>query len=94
MVKKNVDKTISDIKDNIIAKKIVIGKKETLKNLKLGKLQKIFLVSNCPENLKEDIKYYAKLTKTNVVKLQYLNDEFGMLCKKQFSISVAGLLKV
>ena len=94
MVKKNVDKVISDIKDKIIAKKAVVGKKETLRNLKLGKLQKIFLASNCPDELKEDVMYYAKLTKTEVVKLQYPNDEFGILCKKQFSISAAGLLKV
>lgn len=94
MAKKKIDATISEIRDKITAKKILIGTKMTIKNLKLGKIQKIFLAANCPENIKEDIKYYGKLTKTDIVELEYPNDEFGTLCKKPFSISVAGLLKV
>ncbi|NQV09174.1 ribosomal L7Ae/L30e/S12e/Gadd45 family protein [Candidatus Woesearchaeota archaeon] len=94
MAKRKTDTIIDEIKDKIAEKKILIGTEETLKNLKLGKLQKIFLASNCEDGAKEDITHYGKLTKTEIVNLKYPNDEFGTLCKKPFSISVAGLLKV
>ena len=73
--------------------KAVIGTKEVVKNLRLGKLSKVFLTINCPAKVKEDIKHYAKLTGAEVIQLKQPNDELGVLCKKQFSISMLGLIK-
>ena len=74
-------------------KKLVIGTDRTIKNLKLGKLGKIFLSSNCPAGVKEDVVHYSKLSKVEIIKLNYPNDEVGTLCKKPFSISVIGVKK-
>ena len=84
---------ISEIKKALKNKKVIIGTERTLKNLKLGKISKIFLTSNCSEDIKKDIKYYSKLAKVEVVQLKQPNDELGALCKKPFSISVLSVVK-
>jgi len=76
------------LKKALKEKEIVFGVDRTIKKLKRGKCEKVFLSSNCPEDLKEDVDYYSKLTKTEVVSLNQPNDELGMMCKKPFSISV------
>ncbi len=85
--------SISEIKKTIKEGKAIIGTEKTLKNLKLGKVSKVFLTSNCPAGVKKDIKYYSKLAKVDVVQLKQPNDELGALCKKPFSISVLSVVK-
>ena len=53
---------MEDLRDAVNEKKIIIGSKQTIKNLKLKSIKKVFVASNCPENLKKDINYYSKLT--------------------------------
>ena len=86
-------KDIDEIKKLLKTDKIVIGTEKTLKNLKQGKLAKVFLSSNCSESAEKDLTYYVKLANAKVVKLDIPNDELGVLCKKQFSISVLGIVK-
>ncbi len=69
-------------------KKVVFGTDRTIKKLKRGVCQKVFLSSNCPKETEEDIRYYSKLAKAEVIKLDQPNDELGMVCKKPFSVSV------
>jgi large subunit ribosomal protein L30e len=85
------DKNISEIRKLLKEKNIIIGTDRTLKNLKLGKIKKVYLSSNCSEKTRESIKHYSELSKASVVKLKYPNDELGILCKKPFSISVLGV---
>lgn len=68
----------------------LIGKKLVLTNLKLGKIKKILLASNCPESLKKDVQYYANLSKAEVVQLDVPNDEIGIIAKRLYSISILG----
>jgi len=89
MVKEELD----EIKKLLKTKKLIIGTERTIKGLKLGNMTKIFLSSNCPETVEEDISHYAKIAGAAIVKLNIPNDELGVLCKKQFSISVLGLIK-
>jgi len=93
MAKEKVDKTIKEIRALIESKKAVVGTQETIKNLKLGKVAKVYLTANCPDKLKEDVNYYSKLSKAEVVQLNYPNDELGVVCKKPFSISMLSVLK-
>lgn len=85
--------SIDEIKKAIKEKKAIIGTDETIKNLKIGKVEQVFLTSNCPEDVKEDIMYYSKLSKAKVVMLKQPNDELGALCKKPYSISVVSVIK-
>ena len=85
--------TSAEIKKILKTGNIVIGTERTIKNLKLGKAQKILLSSNCPADVEKDINYYAGLSSAEIHKLDYPNDELGVICKKPFSISVLALLK-
>ena len=87
------DKDISEIRKLIKGKKIMIGLDRALKNLRLGKISKVYLSSNCSENTSEKIKHYSELSKASIVKLKYPNDELGILCKKSFAISVLSVPK-
>lgn len=85
--------SIAKIKKLIESKQVAVGKDETLKKLKQGKLFKIFLTSNLPDKEKERVAYYSKLAGVEIIQLSYPNDELGALCKKPFAISMLGMLK-
>lgn len=72
---------------------LIIGTDVTVKNLKLGKLKKIFLAQNCEATDKDDIMHYASLNEVEVVELTQANDELGVVCRKPFSISVVSIKK-
>lgn len=83
----------AEIKKMIKSGNIVIGTERTLKNLKLGRVQKVLISSNCPAGVEKDINYYAGLSAAELHKLEYQNEELSVICKKPFSISVLALLK-
>ena len=85
--------TSTEIKKLIKAKDLVIGTERTIKNLKLGRVDKIIMSSNCAESVVDNLNHYAGLGKTETIKVNYLNDELGVICKKPFSISVLSILK-
>jgi len=85
--------TISEIKSNLKNKRLVLGTNLTIKQLKLGNISKVFLSSNCPENIKKDVGYYSSMSSCSVESLKLPNEELGILCKKPFSVSIVGLLK-
>ena len=41
--------------------KVIIGARRTLKMIKNGKVEKVFLAKNVPEDIKNDILYYSKI---------------------------------
>ena len=84
---------IDDLKSLLKTKKLIIGTGKTIKNLKLGKLSKVYVSSNCPKNIKEDIHYYCGLSGTDFVQLEETNEDIGIICKKPFFISVASVIK-
>ncbi|HHI04240.1 MAG TPA: 50S ribosomal protein L30 [Candidatus Woesearchaeota archaeon] len=90
MVKKQES---NDIKKELKTRKIVIGTKEVMKNLKLNKIEKIYLASNCNDNSKKELEYYSKFLKIPIIMLKQPNDELGLICKKQYFISMLGVLK-
>jgi len=83
----------AEIKKMLKSGNVIIGTERALKKLKLGKIQKVLVSSNCPSNIENDVNYYAGLSGAEVNKLDYPNDELGVLCKKPFSISVLALVK-
>ena len=93
MPKKKTTWTSTDIKKLLKEKNVVIGTERTIKNLKLGKVEKLIISSNCAEKTAEDISYYAGLSKAETIKVNYSNEELGVICKKPFSISVLSVLK-
>ncbi|HLC96894.1 MAG TPA: ribosomal L7Ae/L30e/S12e/Gadd45 family protein [Candidatus Nanoarchaeia archaeon] len=78
---------MDEIKKLLKTDKLIVGTKETLKALRNGTLAKIFTSSNC----KTDLSKYSQ--HVPVTQLSIPNDELGVLCKKQFSISMIGMRK-
>jgi len=83
----------AEIKKMLKAGNIIIGTQRTMKNLKVGKVQKILVSSNCPAGIEKDLNYYAGLSGAEIHKLDYPNEELSIICKKPFNISVLALLK-
>lgn len=71
--------------------KAFIGKESVMKALRGNKVKTVFLAKNCPTVLKADIQHHAALAKVSVIEIDHTNEEIGVLCKKNFFISVAGI---
>ena len=84
----------TEIKKLLKAGSFIIGTQKSLKQLKMGQIAKILVSSNCPQTVEKTINHYAMLNGTEVHKLDYPNDELGIICKKPHSISVLSFLKV
>ena len=87
------EETIAEIRKNLKSDKLLLGARTCLKQLKLGNLQKLFLASNCPKDLTEDVEHYSRLGNVELVKLDIANDELGILCKRQHTVVMLGVLK-
>lgn len=95
MAKKTiVDKNITEIRKILKTENFVIGADRGIKNLKLGRTEKVFLASNCKEEVQEEVEKLAKLSKVEIIVLKQPNDELGILCKKPFSISMFSVVKI
>ncbi|MFH0752079.1 MAG: ribosomal L7Ae/L30e/S12e/Gadd45 family protein [archaeon] len=79
---------MDELKKALKEKNLVFGTKATLRNLRQGKAKKIIIASNCPKEIREEIKHNAKLSKAEVAELELPDSEIGMICKKRFSVSV------
>ncbi len=84
---------IKEVQKLSTTKRLIYGTDRTIKGLKTGKIEKVFLSSNCKDTAKEDINHYAKLSKTTVVSLDMPNDELRIVVKKPFAVSVIGVMK-
>ncbi|MBD3309681.1 50S ribosomal protein L30 [Candidatus Woesearchaeota archaeon] len=94
MMAKKITKDVSaEIKGLLKEGKLVIGTSSVLKGLRSGRISRVFVSSNCPADVKEDIDNYSKLAGAEIVQLKYPNEELGDMCKKPFSISVLGVSK-
>ncbi len=85
--------TSAEIKKLLKTGNLILGTEKTMKNLKLGKVDKIMVSLNCQARVEKEISYYAGLAGAEFQKLDYQNDELGVICKKPFSISVLSVVK-
>lgn len=90
MAKAKITDINEEIKKLVAGTKAIIGTEKTLKELKTGKLSKIFLAKNVSELTRKDIETYAKITSVEIVNLNVRNDELGVICRKPYSIAVLG----
>jgi large subunit ribosomal protein L30e len=73
--------------------KVIIGQESVLKYLKSGRLSNVFVARNCPTKVQEDVAYYAKLARVSFGVLSYTNEDLGVFCKKNFFVSVLGIVQ-
>ena len=84
---------LEEVKKNLKSKKLVFGTETTIKNMKLGKVSKVFVSTNAPAGIKQDLDHYAKLAGVQIISAGMQNNELGIYCKKSHLVSVIGLLK-
>ncbi len=72
--------------------KVVLGSKSAIKFAKLGKGRLIIVASNCPEDVKSDIMYYAKLSRIPVYVYRGTSWDLGVLCGKPFMVSALTII--
>lgn len=85
--------TTAELKKLVGNSKLVIGTQRTMKELKKGNLKKIFISSNCHQDVKDSIISNAKLLGVEVSQLDVTNEETGIIVKKPFAVSVVSLQK-
>ena len=89
MVKTNIDDLKMELKDA----SLVLGTNRVVKQLREGNFSKVYIASNVPSNIEDDIAYNAEITETEVEKLNIPNDELGMVFKRPHSVLAVGVVK-
>jgi len=80
----DVDKAISTA---VKTGKVVLGANEALGSAKAGKARLIFVASNTPVELRENIEYYGKLSEVPVVAYKSNSVDLGMVCGRKFAVT-------
>lgn len=79
-----IDKAIATV---VKTGKVALGVKRTLEAARTGKAKLIIIASNCPENLRADILYYAQLSKVSVYLYPSSSRDLGIACRKPFTVA-------
>ncbi|MEM5778542.1 MAG: 50S ribosomal protein L30e [Candidatus Aenigmatarchaeota archaeon] len=82
---------LDELKNALREKRVIIGSKQSIKNLKLKNVKLVVIANNCPENIKNDIEYYSKLTGIKVEKFDGTAKQLGIFCGKPFPIAVLAI---
>lgn len=82
-----------EIKKFVKEKRLVIGINQTMNKLRKGVIEKVFISNNCPQEIIDDLENYTEISGVKLEKLKINSTDLGTLCKKQFNISVLGVLK-
>jgi ribosomal protein L30E len=91
--KKEVDQNVIELKLAIEAQKVIVGKDRVLKALRGEGLKKVFISKNLPQETLEDLEHYCSLANVTIVPLNFDNEEFGVLAKKNFLVAMIGVLE-
>lgn len=85
-------KQVLEIKELVNSGKTIIGNNQVISALKDGKVTRVLLAKNAPQEIRDDAKYYAKLNDVEYVELEQDNEELGVICKKNFFIAIIGVV--
>ena len=67
--------------------KIEVGANSAIKSARTKKAKLIIVASNCPQNVREDLEYYCKLSKIPVSIYKGSSLDLGAVCGKPFGVS-------
>ena len=81
--------SVADFQKALKEPSLILGTARTLTRLRKGQAKKVFLSSNCPAAIREEILHLAAKASIPVVQLPVPNAEVGVLCKKPYAVSVA-----
>lgn len=72
--------------------KVVLGTRKTLRYTKTGKAKAVIIAANIPPEVKNDIKYYAKLSNIPVYIYPGTSSELGAVCGKPFVVASLSII--
>ncbi len=84
----DIDKAIASA---VKTGKVSFGGNAALLNAKTGKAKMIVLASNCPQNIKEQIEYYGKISKVPVLNYKGTSMDLANVSGKMFIISAISI---
>jgi len=82
-----------ELRNLIRTGKYVIGTRETLKLLKLGRLKLVIIAKNTPPELKSRANYYAELSDTPIIEYEGTGVELGGALGKPFTTLMIGVIE-
>ncbi|MFQ5758160.1 MAG: 50S ribosomal protein L30e [Candidatus Bathyarchaeia archaeon] len=71
--------------------KIFLGANNTVKNAKIGKVKLVIVAANCPQNAREDIEYYCRLSDIPLITYNGTSIDLGAVCGKPFMVSALAI---
>ncbi len=84
----DIDKAIASA---VKTGKVSFGANSALLNAKTGKAKMIVLASNCPQNIKDEIEYYGKISKVPTLTFKGTSMDLANVCSKMFIISALSI---
>lgn len=82
-----------DLKKVVKTPKLVLGARRSLMAMKAGNAVTLYVAKNAPKFIVDDVDHFSKFVDTKIVKLDIASDEFGIVCKRQHTVTVAAILK-
>lgn len=79
----DIDKAISTA---VKTGKVTFGSDSAIKNAKMAKAKMIVLASNCPNNTREDVEYYCKLSNVPFMTYKGSAIDLAAICGKPFIV--------
>ncbi len=84
----DIDKAIASA---VKTGKVSFGANSALLNAKTGKAKMIVLAANCPNEVKDGVEYYSKISKVPVLKFKGSSMDLANICNKLFIISAISI---
>ncbi len=66
---------------------VTLGSDKSIQALKLGKGKLVIVAENCPEDKREDLDQYSKLSDIPVYNYKGTSVELGSVCGKPFTVA-------
>ncbi|MCE5215380.1 MAG: 50S ribosomal protein L30e [Methanobacterium sp.] len=66
---------------------VTLGSVKSIQGLKLGKGKLVILAQNCPDDIREDVLHYSKLSEIPVYDYKGTSVELGSVCGKPFTVA-------
>lgn len=76
-----------DVQAAVKADKVVIGYRQSLKEIKSGSPKMVVISNNIPEDMKKNIEQNSKAGKLDVKTFDGTSTQLGVICGKSFPIS-------
>jgi len=72
--------------------KVIVGSKQTIKACAFGKAKLVIIASNCPESVRSQIEYYAKLSGVPIYVFPGSSWDLGAACRKPFMVASLAII--